>query len=256
MLTRHTCFLYAKTASQKQRTTAHASSDVASSTMYQSDPSGDQDALLWRLQEDQIFLGMVATGVQPKQSIPDFIEDLTASGIRFVYFSPRNMRRSKLLAEKMGIETDWNCAISLRPLESDGHPDPHRMTSNYSDWDVKARLPHGVEAIKRHLAQVDNVPLLVSLYTDATPETINAMIGIFQANHEVVLGVGSSLKESNAPLFSAADTAVALQAPTATFFDEPLPPRQANSSSAGVVTQDDLELSRTRTGPARRACPI
>ncbi|GLE07666.1 hypothetical protein PINS_up018269 [Pythium insidiosum] len=57
---------------------------------------------------------MVASGVQPQASTPDVIEDLTASGIRFVYFSPRNMRRSKLLAEKMGIETDWNCAISLR----------------------------------------------------------------------------------------------------------------------------------------------
>jgi len=73
----------------------------------------------------QIFLGMVASGVQPRKGISELIEDLTASGIRFVYFSPRNMRRSKLLAEKMGIETDWNCAISLRSLDSDG-PDPYR----------------------------------------------------------------------------------------------------------------------------------
>ena len=32
-----------------------------------------------------------------------------------------------------------------------------------------ARLPHGVKAIRKHLQTVDNVPLLVSLYTDATP---------------------------------------------------------------------------------------
>ena len=32
-----------------------------------------------------------------------------------------------------------------------------------------ARLPHGVESIRKHLQTVDNVPLLVSLYTDATP---------------------------------------------------------------------------------------
>lgn len=37
----------------------------------------------------------------------------------------------------MGIETDWNCAISLRPLEDSTQPDPHRMTSSYADWDVK-----------------------------------------------------------------------------------------------------------------------
>lgn len=41
------------------------------------------------------------------------------------------------LAESMGIDTDWNCAISLRPLEDSTKPDPHRMTSDYADWDVK-----------------------------------------------------------------------------------------------------------------------
>ncbi|CAI5705684.1 unnamed protein product [Peronospora effusa] len=198
----------------------------------------EKESMLWRIQDDQIFLGMVATGVQPKQYIPDFIEDLNACGIRFVYFSPRNMRRSKLLAEKMGIETDWNCAISLRSLNSDG-PDPHRMTSNYSDWDVKARLPHGVDDIKRHLEEVDNVPLLVSLYTDSTPETISEMISIFQENHEVVMGVGSSLKESNAPLFSKADLAVALQGGVQAFFDKPIP----RGKELSVFSDDDIQFS-------------
>lgn len=45
--------------------------------------------------------------------------------------------RIQALAESMGIETDWNCAISLRPLEDSSQPDPHRMKSNYADWDVK-----------------------------------------------------------------------------------------------------------------------
>lgn len=215
-------------------------SDVASSVPVNPSETGssERDSMLWRIQEDQIFLGMVAAGVQPKRGIPDFIEDLTACGIRFVYFSPRNMRRSKLLAEKMGIETDWNCAISLRPLESDG-PDPHRMTSNYSDWDVKARLPHGVEAIKRHLEEVDNVPLLVSLYTDSSPETISEMVSIFQENNEVVMGVGSSLKECNAGLFAQADTAAALQGSAQTFFNEQLP----SGKELPVLSQDDLEFS-------------
>lgn len=219
---------------------AMALSDVASSAPLHASETGssERDALLWRIQEDQIFLGMVAAGVQPKQGIPDFIEDLTACGIRFVYFSPRNMRRSKLLAEKMGIETDWNCAISLRPLESDG-PDPHRMTSNYSDWDVKARLPHGVDAIKRHLEDVDNVPLLVSLYTDSTPETIRDMLAIFQDHHEVVMGVGASLNERNAALFAKADTATALQGDAHTFFDDALP----RGKELPVFSDDDLELS-------------
>jgi hypothetical protein len=54
----------------------------------------------------------------------------------------------------MGIETDWNCAISLRPLAEPNTPDPHRMTSEYADWDVKARLPHGIAAIREHTVNV------------------------------------------------------------------------------------------------------
>lgn len=42
----------------------------------------------------------------------------------------------------MGIETDWNCAISLRPLEDSSQPDPHRMTSTYADWDVKVQASY------------------------------------------------------------------------------------------------------------------
>ncbi len=99
---------------------------------------------------------MVACSVQPQTGIPDFVEDLNMAGVRFVFFSPRNMRRTKSLAEKMGIETDWNCAISLRALDTHV-PDIFRMTSNYADWDVKARLPHGIKAIREHIEKVDNV---------------------------------------------------------------------------------------------------
>jgi hypothetical protein len=65
------------------------------------------------------------------------------------------MRRQKELAMQMGIDVAWNCAISLRPLES-GEDDPHRMVSNYADWDVNAKLPHGVEDVRKHLQEVDN----------------------------------------------------------------------------------------------------
>lgn len=77
----------------------------------------------------------------------------------------------------MGIDVAWNCAISLRPLDN-GQEDPHRMISAYADWDVNARLPHGIEDVKRHLREVDNVPLLVSLFTDATEESTMDMVGI------------------------------------------------------------------------------
>jgi hypothetical protein len=46
--------------------------------------------------------------------------------------------------------TAWN-------LEDD------RTTWFRTDWDINAKLPHGVEGV-RHLKEVDNLPLLVSLY--------------------------------------------------------------------------------------------
>lgn len=60
------------------------------------------------------------------------------------------VNRSKTFAEKIGIETDWNCAISLRATSG---PDAFRMYSTeYGDWDVKARLPHGVEVSNKEMS--------------------------------------------------------------------------------------------------------
>lgn len=150
---------------------------------------------------------------------------------RFVFMSPRNMRLTKEIAAQMGIDIAWNAAISLRPLE-DGEEDEHRMISNYADWDVNAKLPHGIESVKRHLKEVDNVPLLVSLFTDVTKVTtmqmvrrrkitcklgvhcyeeltlLFAKIEIFQDYHDTVIAVGLSHMPRNSSLFSTADLGV------------------------------------------------
>ena len=88
------------------------------------------------------------------------------------------MRRQKELASQMGIDVAWNCAISLRPLDK-GEEDTHRMVSDYADWDVNAKLPHGIESVRRHLVDVDNVPLLVSLFTDVTKTSTMEMVSFF-----------------------------------------------------------------------------
>lgn len=73
-------------------------------------------AQLWPLMRQQVFLGLAASSVPVKPEVPDLLENLNSAGVRFIYFSPRNMKRSKPVAEKIGIQFDWNCAISLRPL--------------------------------------------------------------------------------------------------------------------------------------------
>lgn len=86
---------------------------------------------VWSLVKNQIFLGLLGSSVRPRKEIEPLIDSCTDAGVRFVYFSPRNMRRTKELASQMGIDVAWNCAISLRPLE-EGTDDSFRMTSNYA----------------------------------------------------------------------------------------------------------------------------
>ena len=60
----------------------------------------------------------------------------------------------------MGLNTGWNTAISLRSSGED--------SSDRRRHQDAARLPVGIDAIRKHLAEVDNVPLLVPLFTDCT----------------------------------------------------------------------------------------
>lgn len=136
----------------------------------------------WSIIRNQIFLGILGALVVPRREINKLLKVTNDAGIRFVYFSPRNMRRQKELASQMGIDVAWNCAISLRPLES-GIQDPHRMTSQYADWVVNSRLPNGIESVRKHLKEVDNVPLLVSLFTDVTKTSTQEMVRCYIQPH-------------------------------------------------------------------------
>ncbi|KAL7434025.1 hypothetical protein ACHAXM_003841, partial [Skeletonema potamos] len=161
----------------------------------------------WGLVKHQIFLGLLGSSVRPRKEIQPFIQSCNDAGVRFVYFSPRNMRRTKELAAQMGLDVAWNCCISLRPLEN-GADDTFRMTSNYADWDVNAKLPHGIEDVKRHLKEVDNVPLLVSLYTDVSKKTTAEMVDVFQDYNDTVLSIGLSHLPGNQKVFFRSDIAI------------------------------------------------
>lgn len=59
--------------------------------------------------------------------------------------------------------------------------------------------------MRPHLENVDNVPLLVSLFTDCTAENSREMIKIMQDYGEVILLVGSVSNHENPGLFLQAD---------------------------------------------------
>lgn len=75
---------------------------------------------------------------------------------------------------------------------------------------MKSKLPRGVETIRHHLENVDDVPLRVSLFAECTPDSTIEMIKILQENGEVVCCIGSSLNPHNVPIFALADVSIAV----------------------------------------------
>lgn len=73
----------------------------------------------------------------------------------------------------------------------------------------RAKLPRGIKNIEPHIQNVDNVPLLVSLFTDCLPEATQEMIEIMQKYGEVCLVLGSSANaNSNVQIFLQANLAL------------------------------------------------
>jgi hypothetical protein len=171
-----------------------------------------------RTQRGQIFLGMAAFRQQPKRDLEKFIEHLTDCGIRFIFFNKGSAQKTKAFGSKIGLMTDWNCCISLAERED----------LKMDESDLKAQLPHGIENIRKHLAEVDDVPLLVSLFSDSQPESTRNMIGIMEENHEIVCVVGSSIGVRNTPIFVQGNVAVSV---------DPTSEQQPNSTIAAIYNR-------------------
>ena len=291
-----------------------------------------------QLECNQTFLGMVQLQYQPVVDVVQLIDFLEKACIRFVHFSRENELRSRVFSEKMGLESGWNCHISLRNANNDpdtvmektvsysnqmlahGHKKKHkvkrssrlrpqaagdgegnrrpRTTSEAERSDLKktkigaslpvlldrpawfldfpkwqelrgrngdrkeslatskrpmqelpeslesllqtppcdefqsrdaskasdsegvpfeydianrAQLPFGIENIRPHLETMDNVPLLVSLFTDCTPSTTKEMVLIMQDYGEVVCVMGSSANYQNIKVFLQSNASLAIE---------------------------------------------
>lgn len=161
----------------------------------------------------QTFVCLAAFRSNPKPNVVDFVEDLGLAGIRFVYFSPFAERESKgttskniicfsliyvkilAFAERLGLEIDWNACILLSSADGNG--------GGYRELhDIKAQLPKGVDNIRKHIEDVDDIPLHVSLFAECSPKTTAEMIKILQEHGEVVCCIGSSMNVDNIEIFS------------------------------------------------------
>jgi len=156
---------------------------------------------------DQTFLGMAAVRFLPKLEVPNFIEELNEAFIRFIYFSKVDEQKTKLFADRLGLETDWNCCISLKEKERSAEVKP---SLNSSSQNLVEKLPQGISHIRRHIENVDDVPLLVRMFSDSTPQNTKEMIQILQENGEVCVVVGSALQPLNIPIYAQADLAISM----------------------------------------------
>ena len=56
---------------------------------------------------------MVTLSHSLKEDVVNMVEQLNKAGVRFVHFSYDNELLSRVFCERLGLETGWNCHISL-----------------------------------------------------------------------------------------------------------------------------------------------
>ncbi|EOD32881.1 hypothetical protein EMIHUDRAFT_455937 [Emiliania huxleyi CCMP1516] len=117
----------------------------------------------------------------------DVVEDLFNAGVRFAHLSRDNERRTKAFGHELGLETDWNSCIDLNEQSAAFSTQSSPMLGGGG----VTKLPRGIGAVRPHLRDVDNVPLLVSMFCNCQPRTVREMIQIYQENCELVCVVGS-----------------------------------------------------------------
>ncbi|CCW69683.1 unnamed protein product [Phytomonas sp. Hart1] len=143
------------------------------------------------------FLGLVALRDSVRPNVQTSMAMLDEAGVRCMYFVVGNKCRAHSFGSRVGLETDWNCCISLK---SDAVAlDP---------YSIRAQLPFGIKSIRKHILHVDPIPLQVNLFSHAHGVATRAMLSILQDNHEVVIAVGSVFNHSNIRSFTQADLAV------------------------------------------------
>ena len=143
------------------------------------------------------FLGLVGLQDSVRPNVQSTMALLDGAGVRCMYFSAGNERQTKSFGSRVGLETDWNCCISLK--EDAVALDPHS---------IRAQLPFGMKSIRKHILHVDPIPLQVSLFSHALGVSKRAMLSVLQDNHEVVVAVGSVFNHSNVRSFVQADLSI------------------------------------------------
>lgn len=95
----------------------------------------------------------------PDSDLPSFLEDCNRVAKPFLFFKAAEQESKELLSFNL-----FNYAC-LRFYKA---PFTHH---NIFSSSRQAKLPRGIHQVRPHLKNIDNVPLLVPLFTDCTPES-------------------------------------------------------------------------------------
>uniref|UniRef100_A0A8C7GFB3 Transmembrane protein 94 n=1 Tax=Oncorhynchus kisutch TaxID=8019 RepID=A0A8C7GFB3_ONCKI len=184
----------------------------------------------------QIFMGMVSSQFQARLDTVRLIDALVTACIRFVYFSMEDELRSKVCVCVQGgtrrsplmSPASWRTVTGYRTKHCwSSLVCPFPLSHANPSVSLQAKLPRGIHQVRPHLKNIDNVPLLVPLFTDCTPETMCEMIKIMQENREVTCCLGSSANFRNSCLFLQSDLSIAL---------DPLYPSRCSWETFGYAT--------------------
>lgn len=156
--------------------------------------------LLSQLISNHTFIGLLGLGSLRNENMCECIQDFGQAGIRFVYLSPRDERFVKDIGYRLDLETDWNSCILLSDTTQN-----NILASDYPSYKSikapKGHLPIGIENIRTHLLQVDDIPLRISLFAECKIRHIQQMLDIYQEAGDVVCYWGSQLCGRDLPLY-------------------------------------------------------
>ncbi|EDL43002.1 hypothetical protein, conserved [Plasmodium vivax] len=166
-------------------------------------PAKANEKFLSHLLSTSIFIGNSAVKLMTNSEIQTRINDFYNAGIRFVHFSKTDQANTRNVSNLLGMETNWNTSISLSLNDK----------SSFKNRDGKVVIPSGINNIKTHIQEVDDIPLRVSSYSGCNQFNTAEMIKILLDNNEIITCVGNSLNCCNFEMYSLCNYAVSILLP-------------------------------------------
>jgi hypothetical protein len=224
----------------------------------------------------QVFLGMCTMSHPPNIAARTLIKQLSKGGIRFVYLSPKGEKQVceinqlithctlallalsfyfrfnanfsftrkivtlvidqvKSIAYKLDMEVDWNTCIIL----DDHSPLPMQMRSLHAH-DFYQPLPRGISAVRPHLQDIDQLPLLVHLFAESSPKSSLEMMKIFQENGDVVCCLNHSFGILSSAILNQCDACVLISGDVGMVTPTPLPHHAQKAQLSFVMSLPKL----------------